>query len=315
MKTVAVVAYDGIGPFHLSVPCMVFGTDNGDARPRLFELKVRAVTPGSLRTSAGFSIATPYTLADAVRADIVIMPSWRNPDEAPPPVLLDALRLAKANGAQMVGLCLGAFVLAAAGLLDGRPASVHHQWARKLAERYPGVAVNPHVLYIDDGDIITSAGTAAGIDCCLHLLRKRCGAGAASATAGYMVMPGYRHGAQAQRLAHQLADSPAADLFRNTLDWALANLRERHTVEQLAARACMSERTFTRRFRQETGASVHQWLLDQRLMTVQRQLELTDNTVEVIAGLAGFGSSSALRKQFQKQIGASPTAYRKQYRA
>ncbi|CAN7716672.1 helix-turn-helix domain-containing protein [Pseudoduganella sp. LjRoot289] len=315
MKTVAVIAYDGIGPFHLSVPCMVFGTDDGDTRPRLFEVKVCGATPGSLRTSAGFSIQTSHGLADVARADIVIMPSWSSPDEAPPQALLEALRQAKANGAQVVGLCLGAFVLAAAGLLDGRPASVHHQWARKLAERYPGVAVNSHVLYIDDGDVITSAGTAAGIDCCLHVLRQRCGASVASATAGYMVMPSYRHGGQAQRLKHELASSAAADLFRNTLDWVLANLREPHTVEQLAARACMSQRTFTRRFRQETGASVHQWLLDQRLLTVQRQLEQTGHTVEVIAGLTGFGSSGALRKQFGKQLGMSPSAYRMQYRA
>jgi transcriptional regulator GlxA family with amidase domain len=314
MKTVAVVAYDGIGPFHLSVPCMVFGGDNGDTRQQHFEVKVCATAPGLLRTSAGFSIATPYTLDDVPQADIVIMPSWRNPDEAPPQPLLDALRQAKANGAQLVGLCLGAFVLAAAGVLDGRPASVHHQWARKLAERYPGVAVNPHVLYIDDGDIITSAGTAAGIDCCLHLLRRRCGAAIASDTADYMVMPAVRLGGQAQQLTQQLAAAPGADLFRKTLDWALANLREPHTVPQLAARACMSQRTFTRRFRHETGASVHQWLLDQRLLTVQRQLELTENTIEVIAGLTGFGSSSALRKQFHKQLSVSPTAYRRQYR-
>lgn len=293
---------------------MVFGTDDGDTRPRLFDVKVCALTPGSLCTSAGFSISTPYGLADVTAADIVIVPSWRSPDEAPPQALLDALRLAKANGAQMVGLCLGAFVLAAAGLLDGRPASVHHQWARKLAERYPGVEVNSHVLYIDDGDVITSAGTAAGIDCCLHLLRQRCGASVASATAGYMVMPSYRHGGQAQRLEHKLAGSAAADLFRKTLDWVLVNLGAPHTVEQLAARACMSERTFTRRFRQETGASLHQWLLDQRVLTVQRQLEQTENSVEVIAGLAGFASSGVLRKQFGKQLGMSPSAYRQQYR-
>lgn len=315
MKTVAVIAYDGIGPFHLSVPCMVFGSDGGDTRAPLFDVKVCATAPGSLRTSAGFSIDTPYGLAEAACADIVIVPSWRGVDDVPPPALLDALRAAKANGAQVVGLCLGAFVLAAAGLLDGRPASVHHQWARALAERYPGVAVNSHVLYIDDGDVVTSAGTAAGIDCCLHVLRQRCGAGVASATAGYMVMPSYRDGAQAQRPAPPMAASAGAELFRKTLDWVLANLGEPHTVAQLAARACMSQRTFTRRFRQETGASLHQWLLDQRLLTVQRQLEQTDRTVEVIAGLAGFGSAGALRKQFQKQLGASPSAYRRQYRA
>ena len=314
MKTVAVIAYDGIGPFHLSVPCMVFGTDDGDTRPRLFDVKVCATTPGSLRTSAGFSIATPYGLADVPGADIVIVPSWLGAGEAPPQALLDALRLAKANGAQMVGLCLGAFVLAAAGLLDGRPASVHHLWAGQMAERYPGVAVDSHVLYIDDGDVITSAGTAAGIDCCLHVLRQRCGASVASATAGYMVMPSYRQGGQAQRLKHDLAASAAAGVFRQTLDWVLANLREPHTVEQLAARACMSPRSFTRKFRHETGASVHQWLLDQRLLTVQRQLEQSGNSVEVIAGLTGFGSSGALRRQFGKQLGMSPSAYRAQYR-
>lgn len=314
MKTVAVVAYDGIGPFHLSVPCMVFGSDNGDTRRRHFDVRVCAAAPGPLRTSAGFGIDTAYGLEQLAQADIVVMPSWRHPDETPPAALLDALRLAHANGAQMVGLCLGAFVLAAAGILDGRPASVHHQWAAALAARYPKVAVDSHVLYIDDGDVVTSAGTAAGIDCCLHLLRLRCGAEAASGTADYMVMAGYRAGSQAQRPAQPLRHGAGADLFRKTLDWALADVSQPHTVAQLAARACMSERTFTRRFRLETGVTVYQWLLDQRLLLAQRLLELGEHTIEVIADRTGFGTSSALRKQFGKQLKMSPSAYRRRHR-
>ncbi|HZV64422.1 MAG TPA: helix-turn-helix domain-containing protein [Telluria sp.] len=312
--TVAVVAFDGISPFHLSVPCAVFGEDcNTGGVPRI-ELLVCAADAGPLRTSAGFSIQAEHGLEALAAADLIIVPSWRSIDDAPPARLLDALRAAHAGGAQLVGLCLGAFVLAAAGLLDARPATTHWLCADALARRYPRIRVDPNVLYVDDGDVLTSAGTAAGIDCCLHLLRKYHGADIANHVARRMVVPPHRQGNQAQFIERQLPAAAGADRLMEVLDWVTENLGQPHALDALATRALMSRRTFTRRFRQVTGTTVGQWLRHQRLALAQRLLETSEHPVEAVAELAGFGSPLSLRQSFSEELNTSPSIYRREFR-
>lgn len=311
---VAVVAFDGISPFHLSVPCLVFGEDRRDLGVPRFDLRVCAAEAGRLRSSAGFDIATRHGLASLRQADIVIVPSWRDTTEAAPAVLLDALRRAHRRGACIVGLCLGAFVLAEAGLLDGRAATTHWHWADEFARRFPAVRLDPDVLYLDEGDVLTSAGTAASLDCCLYLLRQRCGAEAANRVARRLVVAPHRQGGQAQFVEQPIAATPRDERLSGVLAWAAGHLDESYSLDSLAARAAMSRRSFTRHFQKATGTTVLQWLLHQRLGHARRLLESGDRSVEAIAGDAGFGSAVAMRKHFVAALGVSPAAYRRQFR-
>jgi transcriptional regulator GlxA family with amidase domain len=313
-NTVAVIAFDGISPFHLSVPCAVFGEDRTNARVPKFELLVCAAEKGILQTTAGFTIGTRYGLKDLAKAATIIVPSWRDTAELPPKSLLDALCKASQQGAHIVGLCLGSFVLAAAGLLDGRPATTHWFWADELARRYPLVRVNPDVLYVDDGNIITSAGTAAAIDCCLHILRLRYGAQVANYVARRMVVSPHRQGGQAQYIQQPVRDISTIDHFAKVLDWTMQNLDKPLSLDTLAERALMTRRTFTRRFRQVMGMTVGEWLLNQRLVMAQKLLETTDSTIDLIAESAGFGTSASLRQHFNHTFKISPSNYRREFR-
>lgn len=313
-NTIAVIAFNGISPFHLSVPCAIFGEDRTNAGIPKFELLVCAAEDGALQTTAGFSIETHHDLNDLPKASTVIVPSWRDPTELPPQALLDALRQASQHGARIVGLCLGSFVLAAAGLLDDRPATTHWLWADELARRYPRIRVNPDVLYVDDGEIITSAGTAAGIDCCLHLLRQQHGAKIANDVARRMVVPPHRQGGQAQYIQQPVRHLSTIDHFAKVLDWATGNLDKPLSLDMLAERARMSRRTFTRRFRQAMGNTVGEWLLSQRLSLSQQLLETTDSSIELIAERAGFGSTASLRQHFNHAFKISPSNYRREFR-
>ncbi|MGF6481461.1 helix-turn-helix domain-containing protein [Paraburkholderia sp. JPY419] len=311
---VAVVAFDRISPFHLSVPCVVFGEDRRGGGVPAFDFRVCAVETGALATTAGFSIAVTHGLEALADAHTIIVPSWRDPDETPSAALLDALRAAHARGALLVGLCLGAFVLAAAGILDGRPASTHWAWADDFARRYPRVRLDPDVLYVDDGNVLTSAGTAAGLDCCLHVLRKICGARVANHVARRLVVSPHRQGGQAQYVQQPMPPNPRGDRLSGLLDWVSGNLAAPHTLDTLAARALMSRRTFTRRFRLATGTTVGAWLLAQRLARAQQLLESTDESVEAIATGAGFGSAASLRQHFADAFRTSPSAWRREFR-
>lgn len=313
--TVAVVAFDGISPFHLSVPCMVFGNDFSAIDGPRFKLVVCAEKPGTLSTTSGFGISVQKGLAALSKAQTIVVPSWRDTTERPPEALLKALQAAHRRGARIVGLCLGAFVLAEAGLLDGRPATTHWALAGEFAARYPRVRLQPDVLYVDDGDVLTSAGTAAGIDCCLHVLRLDYGAEVANRVARRMVVAPQRQGGQAQYVEQPLPATGADHRLSAILAWVQKNLGQPHTLDALAARALMSRRSFTRHFRQVTGTTVGQWLTSQRLGLAQRQLESTDRSMEQIALDAGFGSGVSLRQHFAATLGTSPSAYRRDFRA
>jgi transcriptional regulator GlxA family with amidase domain len=312
---VAVIAYDGMTPFHLSVPCLVFsGRPGADARAR-FDLTVCGAGPEApLATSAGFGIVPRHGLEALGGADIVVMPSWHDDCRPAPSLLLDALRAAHRRGACIVALCLGAFPVAEAGLLDGRAATTHWLAAAELARRHPRVRVDPEVLYVDEGDVLTSAGVAAGLDCCLHLLRRLCGADAANHVARMLVVAPHRQGGQAQFIERPLPVSHSDGRLSAVLDWVTRHLAQDHAIDDLARRAAMSRRNFTRHFRQATGTSFKQWLLAQRLAHARWMLETGDAAVEVVAREAGFGSALSLRQHFRAALQTSPAAYRKAFR-
>ena len=312
-ETIAVVAFDGISPFHLSVPCMVFGEDRTETGAPRFRMRVCAPEPGPLQTNAGFELVVPHGLEAIRRAQIVVVPSWRDDGRPAPPALIRALHAAHRRGATVVGLCLGAFVLAEAGLLDGRPATTHWNLAAVFAKQYPKVMLQPEVLYVDDGDVLTSAGTAAGIDCCLHLLRVRYGAETANRAARRMVVAPHRQGGQAQYIQQPVPATAERDRLAPLLEWLGKHLDVPHELDNLARRALMSRRTFTRRFRESTGTTVGQWIQNQRLALAQRLLETTDHPVERVATGAGFGSAVSLRKHFTSAFKVSPTVYRRQF--
>ncbi|SFV16493.1 GlxA family transcriptional regulator [Pseudoduganella namucuonensis] len=312
--TVAVIAFEGISPFHLSVPCMVFGDDLSRLGVPRYELLICGERPGQIATMSGFGIVVEHNLSMLERADTVIVPAWPDPEERPSEALLHALRTAHARGARVVGLCLGAFVLAEAGLLDGRTASTHWVWADDFARKYREVKLDPKVLYVDEGNIVTSAGTAAAIDCCLHLLRSDHGAEVASRVARRMVVAPVRHGGQAQYIEQPLPKTHGGDPLSVTLDWAIEHLDQPLSVDMLASRSAMSRRNFTRRFKMKTGTTVTTWLVNYRLAAAQRLLETSDNAVDRIAEMVGFGSTVSLRQHFTAAFSVSPAAYRKQFR-
>ena len=316
---VAIVAFDRISAFHLTVPCVVFGEALPDEAP--FELVVCAAERGPLRTTAGFHLSHLAQLSALDTADIIIVPSWRDVAEPPPERLLRALRAARARGAQLVGLCLGAFVLAAAGLLDGLCATTHWAYADDMARRFPRVRVDPGVLYLEDGassgqpGVLTSAGTAAGLDACLHLVRQRCGAGVANHAARRLVVPPQRSGGQAQFIEQPVPRTPGDARLAQCLADVRHRLGERHTLDSLAAAACMSRRSFTRHFRAHTGTTPNAWLLAERLAYAQRLLEQSDHPVERVAELAGFASPTTLRHHFRRAFGVAPSAWRQTFRS
>ncbi len=310
----AVIAFNDINPFHLSVPCIMFRPDTHNSQVPDFDVKVCAVDPSPMQTNAGYSIHATHTLAGLRDAETIIVPSWRDTAEVPPRALLNALGKAHQRGAKIVSFCLGAFVLAAAGLLDGRRATTHWKWAAELAERYPQVDVEPDVLYVDEGDIVTAAGCAAAIDCCLHLLRTQYGAEIANQVARRMVVPPFRQGGQAQFIERPVFSSVTPDRISLVMEWMTQNLDAAHTLDELAGRALMSRRTFTRRFRQMTGTTVGQWLLNQRLALAQRMLEMTDKPIELVAETAGFASPVLFRRCFGRAFGIKPSVYRREFR-
>jgi AraC family transcriptional activator FtrA len=310
--TVAVVVTDGVPAFELGVPCEVFGVDRSELGVRWYRFLVCAPEPGQVVTSSGFSILAPHGLEALSRADTIVLTPLGDNSE-PPEALLEALVRAHRRGKRLVALCTGATVLAAAGLLDGRPATTHWMHAEELATRYPQVKVDPAVLYVDDGNILTSAGTAAAIDLCLHIVALDFGAEVANAVARRMVVAPQREGGQAQFVEMPLTGIQANDRFSETLQWVQAHLHEPLSVESLARQAVLSPRTFARRFHDTTGTTPYRWVLLQRVLLAQRLLETTDLAVDAIADQCGMGTP-ALRDHFQRIVRTSPGRYRRTFR-
>ena len=310
---VVAVAEHEVSPFELSVACEVFGADRSFLRDPWYAFTVASPGRAPLETDVGMRILPDEDLSALERADTVVVPAGGR-DEGPSVELADALRAAHARGARIFSLCTGAFTLAAAGLLDGRRATTHWAVAEELARQYPAVEVDAAVLYVDEGDVLTSAGAAASMDLCLHIVRTDFGADVANALARRIVVPPHRAGGQAQFVETPVDTDDAPDTLSQVMDWAIEHLHEEVSIEELSHRAAMSERTFARRFRAATGTTPYQWLLGQRVALAQRLLETTDLSVEVIATRAGFGSPAAMRVHFQRIAATSPQSYRRTFR-
>ncbi len=310
MHTVAIPIYDLVNPFELAVATEVFGLDRPELGVQWYQMFVCAVESRPIPTRSGFSIFTPYNLTQMAQADTIIVPSTTPGNVIIPSQLLEALREAYQRGTRIVSFCTGAFVLAAAGLLNGRRAATHWLWSSHLARQYPLIQVDPYVLYIDGGQILTSAGTAASIDLALHIVRKDYGAEIASSVARRMVVPPLREGGQAQYIQSSFSDLLEQSAFSEILQWINAHLQEELPIKRLASEMQMSQRNFARRFREITGTTPHRWVLQQRIMQAQRLLETTDYSIERIASLCGFSSAAMLRIHFQHFVYISPQAYR-----
>jgi transcriptional regulator GlxA family with amidase domain len=308
MHRVVALALPDVVAFDLSVPAQVFGRYEG---PYTFE--ACAPRAGRIPTTTGFSVLVERGLEALADADTVIVPGFDPPAFELDAPVLDALRAAHARGARVGSICTGAFALAGAGLLDGRRATTHWAYAQRLARMYPAVEVDPGVLYVDEGDVVTSAGVAAGIDLCLHLVRRDAGAEAANAIARQIVVAPHRDGGQAQFVAAPLPSADERGLAA-TRAWAIDRLREPLTVAAMARHAGCSERTFSRRFLAETGTTPLQWLLRERVLHARRLLEATDLPIEDVAGQAGFGTAASLRTHFRRSTATSPLAYRRAFR-
>lgn len=314
MHSVVAVVNEGCLTFDLAVPCEVFGWDRSYVGVEWYDFKVVAADPPPVRTVTGFTIDTPHRLDALADADTIMIPGWSDPDVLPSPDLIAALRDAYHRGARLVSICIGAFVLAETGLLDGRPATTHWAYADKFRARYPRVRLDPKVLYVDDGQLLTSAGTAAGMDLCLHLVRLDHGAEVANGVARMVVMPPHREGGQAQYIDQPVSAPGRGSELQATLEWALTRLHQPLSIDVLARHAAMSPRTFARRFRQVTGTTPGEWLIEQRITMARRLLESTDQTVDWIAHRCGFGSAATLRRHFVERLHTSPRAYRLTFR-
>lgn len=314
-RTVAAVIGDGVLTFDFAVPCEVFGYDRSDIVTPWYRFLVVACDPPPLISSTGFRIDCDLGLDALDEADTIIIPGWADDLRPPSADLIDALRAAYDRGARLMSICIGSFVLAATGLLDGRRATTHWRFSDRLRARFPQVDVDPSVLYIDDGQILTSAGTAAGIDLCLHVVRLDYGTSIANQVARRIVMPPHRDGGQAQYIETPLPSDGNGSPIRGVMAWVLEHLAEEIDVNRLADMAFMSARSFARHFRAETGTSPLDWLLRQRIRAAQQLLESTDDGLERIAEATGFGSAVTMRHHFSQRVGVSPQAYRRTFRA
>lgn len=312
MPVVALALADGVSLFELGAPCAVFGAEAPAGVADWYDLRVCA--PPGARVDRWLRASTPFDHDELAHADTVVVPACHDQALRPPGSLVDAVRDAYERGARVLSICTGAFVLAEAGLLDGRRATTHWQAAPLLARRYPAVNVDLDALYVDEGRVLTSAGKASGMDLCLHVVRCDHGAAAANEVARHLVTAPHREGGQAQYVSPRTA-KPDEDDLAAVLAWAREHLDEPITVDSLAARANVTTRTLHRRFRARLGANPLQWLLDQRVARAQELLERGDDSVEVIARRCGFGTPEALRRHFRRALSTTPGQYRRLFRA
>jgi AraC family transcriptional activator FtrA len=309
VRDVAIVVYDGVGLFELGVACNVFGsTALTNVGIPWYRLSICGPGGPTVTADGGLQIQAPFELERTRHVDTVVVPPTDRLDEVPAEVF-EALRLGHARGCRIMSLCTGAFVLAEAGLLQGRRATTHWTECDDLARRYPDVRVDPGVLYVDEGDILTSAGSAASIDLCLHVVRSDYGSDIATQLARELVVPPQRDGGQAQFITTPLPTLDSADPFATTLAWVQGHLNEPLTVADLASRSAMSPRTFARQFLAAMGTTPHQWLQRQRVHLAQRLLETSDRSIESVAADSGFCTAGNLRKHFSRVMQTSPQAY------
>ncbi|MVZ86769.1 transcriptional regulator FtrA [Burkholderia pseudomallei] len=312
---VVALAYDRLCTFEFGCAVELFALPRPELGVDWYRFAVCASEPGPVRAAGGIKVQAPYRLALMDRADTIVIPGWRDPDEPPPEPLLKKLRAAHRRGARLCSICSGVFVLAAAGVLDGATVTTHWRYAERLQARYPALRVNPDALYVDAGRIVTSAGSAAGLDMLMHLVRRDHGSAIANRVAQRLVLPPHRDGGQAQFVPRPLP-SVGGDRLAKLIDWMRAHAGQPHTLASLAARAAMSPRTLQRQFRDATGLGPYEWLIRERVGLAKEMIE-RDPALPVarVAALAGFGSEESLRRHFRRIAATSPAAYRRSFDA
>ncbi|WP_327141217.1 GlxA family transcriptional regulator [Nocardia sp. NBC_01327] len=314
MRSVAVLAFDQISPFHLSVPSLVFGqVGTSGEKDAPYRVDICAEQAGILSTPAGFEIVVRHGLDVLEHADTVVIPSWKRHQPLSEPARA-ALHRAHERGSRIVGLCLGAWAIADSGLADGREITTHWSAAAELARAFPAVRVRADTLWSDHGDLVTSAGVAAALDCCLHLVRSDLGSRTATELARTLVLAPHRGGSQAQYIPVAVPEALDNDPIEHAMVWARTHLGDPIDLDTWARTALMSRRTFTRRFRDRTGSSPQQWLLHQRIDRARLLLESTDDTMDRIAADSGLGTAVNLRQHFHRQLGTSPATHRALFR-
>ena len=311
--SVVVLAYDGLCTFEFGVAVEIFGLPRPEMGESWYRFAVAGVDEGELRATGGIRILADGDLSLLERADLILVPGWRGIDAAVPDALCDALRRASARGCQLLSICSGVFVLAATGLLDRRKATTHWRYIEALKTRYPAIDVVEDVLYQDEGDILTSAGSAAGIDLCLHVVRRDYGMEAANRVARRLVIPPHRDGSQTQQLSRPVAQLRESQRLGQLFDFLHQHLALAHTVDSLARRVGMSQRTFLRRFQDATGTTPTRWLLNERLLRAKDYLENSKLSIDSIAEQTGFGQAATLRHHFRQHYALSPARYRKKF--
>jgi AraC family transcriptional activator FtrA len=309
---VVVLAYDRLCTFEFGCAVELFALERPELGVDWYQFAVCAIEPGPIRAAGGITIAAPCDPALLAAADTIVIPGWRDADEAPPPALLQQLREAHARGARLCSICSGVFVLAAAGLLDGQRATTHWRYTDKLARRHPAIDVQPDDLYVDNGQLITSAGSAAGLDMLLHLVRRDYGAHVGNLVAQRLVVPPHREGGQAQYLPRPMAHDDQGRLTK-LMDWVRKHPAQRHSVASMASRAAMSARTLQRQFQESTGFGPVEWVTRERIAIVKDLLETGDLPLAQVAERAGFGSEESLRHHFRRLALTTPAAYRRQF--
>ncbi|HTH77037.1 MAG TPA: transcriptional regulator FtrA [Trinickia sp.] len=311
---VAAVAYDRLCTFEFGCVVELFALPRPELGVDWYRFAVCAAEPGPIRAAGGVSLTASHTLALLDRADTIVIPGWRDADEEPPEPLLRKLRAASRRGARMCSICSGVFVLAAAGVLEGKTVTTHWRYADKLKARYPSLRVEADALYIDEGAIVTSAGSAAGLDMLLHLVRRDYGGAVANRVAQRLVVPPHREGGQAQFVPRPMPPEDDGGRLARLIDWMRAHAASSHTIESLAQRAAMSGRTLQRRFREATGLGPYEWLIRERVALAKDMLETRPRlSIALVAQRAGFGSEESMRRHFRRIVMTSPAAYRQRF--
>lgn len=310
---VVALAYNGLCTFEFGVAVEVFGLARPEMGDNWYRFAVAAVDDGELHATGGIRVTVDGDLSLLEQADIIIAPGWRGVDVPVPQALCEALRRAYQRGCRLMSICSGVFVLAATGLLNGKRATTHWRYTGTLKTRFPHIDIVEDVLYQDEGQILTSAGSAAGIDLCLHMVRKEYGMEAANCVARRLVVPPHRDGSQTQQVSRPVAQLRESQRLGQLFDFLHQNLATSHTVSSLALRVGMSERTFLRRFQDATGTTPARWMLNERLLRAKHFLETTRLNIESIAGQTGFGNAATLRHHFRRQFSLSPVQYRKTF--
>jgi AraC family transcriptional activator FtrA len=309
---VAAVAYDRLCTFEFGCTVELFALPRPELKVPWYDFAVCAAERGPIRATGGIAMQVSHSLRLLERADTIVIPGWRDADEKPPEELLRKLRQAYERGARLCSICSGVFVLAAAGVLDGRRATTHWKYLERLAARYPEIRVEPNALYVDEGQVLTSAGSAAGLDMLVHLVRKDFGAKIANQVAQRLVIPPHREGGQAQFVPRPVAPDERGRLAK-LLDWIRAHLAAEHTIESLAAHAAMSTRTLQREFKAATGLAPYAWLVRERIEHAKELLETGRLPALRIAERVGMGSAESLRHHFRAQVGTTPAQYRARF--